>query len=448
MDDRENMIQENPGSRPRYPMIDRPQIWFVNRFFFPDHSATSQILSDLAFYLAARGQKVGIITSCGLYSEPTRLLPDFETIANVAIHRVGRSRFGRENLLGRAVDYLGLYGAFAAAAARLAKRGDWIVVKTDPPMLSAAIAPIARAKGLRLINWLQDLYPEVAVGLGMKALAPFAPLLVAARDASLRAATCNVAIGNKMSERLLKSGVRPELLTVIPNWCDDSTIRPLSSQDNPLREGWGLKDKFVVGYSGNLGRAHEYQTILDAAEHLRARTEFVFLFIGGGALTSGLKSEVERRGLSTTFRFLPYQDASMLPQTLALPDLHLISLRPEMEGLIVPSKFYGIAAAARATIAVADPNGEIGALVAQYDCGQAVSPGDGLHLAETIQLLASDSKRRAQMGTNARDMLDRAFSRKSCLESWQRLFATRPEFETSDLSGPERDVEGLAYRDT
>jgi colanic acid biosynthesis glycosyl transferase WcaI len=286
------------------------------------------------------------------------------------------------------------------------------------------------------VNWLQDLYPEVAVGLGMKALSPFAPLLVAARNASLRAATCNVAIGDKMSERLLESGLRPELVTVIPNWCDDSTIKPLSPQDNPLREAWGLKEKFVVGYSGNLGRAHEYQTILDAAEHLRARTEFVFLFIGGGALTNGLKSEVEQRGLSSTFLFLPYQDASMLPQTLALPDIHLISLRPEMEGLIVPSKFYGIAAAARATIAVADPNGEIGTLVARYDCGQAVTPGDSLHLAQTIQLFASDPKRRARMGSNAREMLDRAFSRKSCLESWQRLLATQIGSETNDPSAP------------
>jgi colanic acid biosynthesis glycosyl transferase WcaI len=421
------MLQEGFKSHLQHPMIDRRKIWFVNRFFYPDHSATSQILSDLAFHLAARGQEIGIITSLGVYDDPLADLPAFETIGDVAVHRVGRSRFGRQKLLGRAVDYVWLYGAFAAAAAQLAKRGDWIVVKTDPPLLSAAIAPVARAKGLRLINWLQDLYPEVALGLGMNALAPIAPLLVAARDASLRIAACNVAIGDSMRERLLQSGVPPHRVAVIPNWCNDAAIRPLNPADNPLREAWGLEDKFVVGYSGNLGRAHEYQTLLDAAERLRTQFEIIFLFIGGWALSAGLKSEVERRGLSNAFRFLPYQDESLLPQSLALPDIHWISLRPEMEGLIVPSKFYGIAAAARATIAVAAPDGEIGALVARYDCGHAVAPGDGSGLAELIQRLAGDPERRARMGANARAMLDGAFSRKFCLESWEGLFAKQPE---------------------
>ena len=403
-----------------------PTIWFVNRFFYPDHSATSQILSDLAFHLATQGQKIGVITSRGVYDDPRATLPTFEIVKGVAIHRVARSRFGRAKLLGRAVDYVGLYAAFAAAAVRLAKTGDWIVVKTDPPLLSAAIAPVAMAKGLRLVNWLQDLYPEIALGLGLKALRPFAPMLVAARNASLSVAACNVAIGDTMRERLLRSGASPQRVTAIANWCDDAAIRPLAAHDNPLREAWGLQDKFVVGYSGNLGRAHEYQTLIHAAEHLRAQTEIVFLFIGGGALTSGLKSEVEQRGLSNAFHFLPYQDSSLLPQSLALPDIHWISLRPEMEGLIVPSKFYGIAAAGRATIAVADPSGEIGALVERYDCGQAVAPGDGLGLAELIQRLAGDPERRARMGANARAMLDSAFSRKSCLERWEEVFVKHP----------------------
>ncbi|WP_294533784.1 glycosyltransferase family 4 protein [uncultured Rhodoblastus sp.] len=417
------MRKKNFLSRHPHPVNNCTRIWFVNRFFYPDHSATSQILSDLAFHLVARGQNVGVITSRDAYDDPSVTLPAFEKINGVAINRVARSRFGREKIIGRAVDYLGLYGAFAAAATRLAKRGDWIVVKTDPPLLSAAIAPVAKAKGLRLVNWLQDLYPEVALGLGLEALKPFAPLLIAARDASLRAATRNIAIGEKMRERLIKSGVNPERVTVIPNWCDNERIRPLAAKDNPLREAWGVGDKFVVGYSGNLGRAHEYQTLIEAAEHLRGETNIVFLFIGGGALTAGLKAEIEKRGLSPAFRFFPYQDARLLPQSLALPDIHWISLRPEMEGLIVPSKFYGIAAAGRPTVAVADLRGEIATLVDTYDCGDAVVPGDSHRLAEIIRLYAYNPERKTRMGNSAREMLERAFSRDFCLKRWENLFA-------------------------
>lgn len=404
------------------PMHRYPKIWFVNRFFYPDHSATSQILSDLAFHLAAGGLDVGVITSRGAYDDPTIELPALEQIRGVDVHRIARSRFGRRNLFGRAVDYAGIYAAFAAAAAHLARRGDWIVVKTDPPLLSVALAPVAKAKGLRLINWLQDLYPEVALGLGLKFLAPFAPLLTAARNASLRAASRNVAIGEHMRDLLIRSGAQPQRVAVIPNWCDDSAIRPLSANDNPLRAAWGLHDKFIVGYSGNLGRAHEFQTLIGAAEKLRAQTNIVFLFIGGGALIGALKAEIEKRGLSQSFRFLPYQDASLLPQSLALPDVHWISLRPEMEGLIVPSKFYGIAAAGRATIVVADPDGEIGTLVARYDCGETVAPGDSLRLAEVILSHANNPQWQSRMGDNARVMLETAFSREFCLKSWENLF--------------------------
>jgi len=398
------------------------RIWFVNRFFYPDHSATGQMVSDLAFHLARRGRRIGVIASRGVYDDPQIVLPAFEDHGGVAIHRVARARFGRSKLIGRATDYVGMYGAFAAATARLTESGDAIVVKSDPPMLSAAIAPISRAKRLRQINWLQDLYPEVALGLGLKALQPLAPLLAAARNASLRFATFNVAIGERMSDRLKQCGAPPEQIRIISNWCDDEAIRPLPRQDNPLREAWGLQEKFVVGYSGNLGRAHEYATLLGAAEQLRDEQNIIFLFIGGGHLTSNLRDEIERRGLTSTFQFRPYQDAGLLPQSLSAPDVHWISLRPEMEGLIVPSKFYGIAAAGRPTIAVCDPAGEIATLVKRHDCGIVVTPGDGPGLAEAIRSLARNPDRGAEMGRNARIMLDSCFSRLSCLGSWEELF--------------------------
>jgi colanic acid biosynthesis glycosyl transferase WcaI len=396
------------------------RIWFVNRFFYPDHSATSQILSDLAFHLARQGRKIGVIASRGVYDDASVVLPAFEECEGVAIHRVSRARFGRSHLLGRAGDYVGMYAAFAAATARLAQRGDRFVVKTDPPLLSVAIAPVAKAKRLTQINWLQDLYPEVALGLGVKALQPLAPLLTTARNVSLKFADSNVAIGELMRDRLEKCGAPPERIAVIPNWCDDRGIQPAPPQSNRLREAWGLQGKFVVGYSGNMGRAHEYMTLIEAAEQLRDEN-IVFLFIGGGHLTGQMRSEIERRELLSLFQFRPYQSASLLPQSLSAPDVHWVSLRPEMEGLIVPSKFYGIAAAGRPTIAVCDPAGEIATLVKRHESGIVVRPGDGAGFAEAIRELARDPRRCMELGRNARIMLDRSFSRLTCLKRWEEL---------------------------
>ena len=190
----------------------------------------------------------------------------------------------------------------------------------------------------------------------------------------------NVAIGEGMRKRLLDLGVDPARVDVIHNWSDDERIQPLSAEANPLRGEWGLDGKFVVGYSGNLGRAHEYETLLAAADRLRGERNLVFLFIGGGASMDGLRAEAQARGIENLI-FRPYQAAERLRESLAVPDVHLVVLRPEMEGLIVPSKFYGIAAAGRPTIFVGSRDGEIAGLLSAGEAGFAVDQGDGLGLA-------------------------------------------------------------------
>ncbi len=142
------------------------KIIFLNRFFYPDHSATSQMLSDLAFELAGKGHNVQVITSRLTY-EGDRMLSPQEKVANVAVSRVPTTAFGRDKLLGRTLDYFTFYISAGFRLALDAQRGDVVVVKTDPPMLSVVAGPIALVKGARYINWLQDLFPEVATALGV-----------------------------------------------------------------------------------------------------------------------------------------------------------------------------------------------------------------------------------------------------------------------------------------
>ena len=128
------------------------------------------------------------------------------------------------------------------------------------------------------------------------------------------------------------------------------------------------------------------------------------------------------RGLEDAFRFEPRQPASALPDSLGVPDVHWISLRPEMEGLIVPSKFYGVAAAGRPTIAVADRGGELAGLVGRHRCGLAVAPGDGDGFAEAILALRRDEAWRLELGRNARTLLDRRLQRARAFAQWRDSF--------------------------
>jgi len=256
----------------------------------------------------------------------------------VEVYRAGTTRFGRAGVIGRAVDYLSFHVSAAVMLMRIARRDDIVVAMTDPPLMSVTAAIVAKFKRFRLVNWLQDLYPEVAVHSGI-ALSDgwLGRLLRWARNRSLGAAAANVAIGEQMALRLERESVPSGRIAMITNWTDDLGITPLG-QDNPLREDWGLEDKFVVGYSGNLGTAHEATAILEAAELLKNRTDICFLIVGGGSRLSDLQREVRARNLSN-FVFKPYQPRQLLPMTLTLPDLHWLSLRSEFEGLIVPSKF-------------------------------------------------------------------------------------------------------------
>jgi glycosyltransferase involved in cell wall biosynthesis len=398
------------------------RIIFVNRYFYPDHSATSQILSDLAFALGESGRAVSVVTSRQRYDDPQARLPREEETRGVDIHRVPTTRFGRSALWGRGVDYLSFYcGAFRALL-RLARPGDTLVAKTDPPLISLVAMRVARSRSVHLVNWLQDLYPEVAVELGVPFLkGPVISALSSLRDRSLKAAAANVVLEQRMAKRVLGRGVPADRIHVIPNWSDDEKILPIARHDNFLRRAWGLNDEFVVGYSGNLGRAHEFMTVLTASERLRDHPTIRFLMIGGGHQFDELRRGTEARGLAHLWRFKPYQDRDALNQSLCVPDIHWISLRPALEGLIVPSKFYGIAAAGRPVIAITAPDGDITRLVQQHDCGIVITPGDATTLADDLTSLAANPARTDEMGRRARAMLEASFTRQRACARWSDL---------------------------
>lgn len=403
---------------------------FINRFFYPDHSATSQMLSDLAFALAAEGQHVTVIASRQRYDAPQARLPAHETIGGVEVRRVWTSRFGRSVSAGRAVDYLTFYLSAAWQLWRLARPREVVIAKTDPPLFSIIAALVARSRRAKLVNWLQDVFPEIAdkVGGGRGRLSrAFYALLKLLRDRSLKRSTLTVVIGERMAQLVASFGVSPARIRIVPNWADGTLVQPLTPESNPLRKEWGLRGAMVVGYSGNLGRTHDYRTILDAVTRLErsggARSEgppIVWLFIGGGAQYEAFKREIEGRGLSSV-RFQPYQPRERLAESLSVPDVHLVTLRPSLEGLVVPSKFYGVAAAGRPTIFIGDGDGEIARILHQHRCGVVVAEGDGVGLVQALAELAAHPELRVDMGGRARKAFERHYDKAVAMGHWRAV---------------------------
>ena len=392
------------------------------------------MLSDLAFRLAESGEEVHVVAGRQLYDDPAANLPGFEEVNKVSVHRVRAGRFGRARLVGRMIDYLFFYAASAVTVLRLARKRDIVVVKTDPPLLSLVAGNAARLKGAHTVNWLQDLFPDVAIALGVKLLrGGTGRALMRLRDGSLRRATANVVISQRMADRLALLGTPRGRLHVVTNWADDHVIAPMLTSDNSLRAEWYLNNQFVVGYSGNLGRAHEFETILGAAERLKHDPRFAYLFIGGGHFIPEVTARVQQMNLERLFQFKPYQDRSQLSLSLGVPDIHWLSMRAELEGLLLPSKLYGIAAAGRPIVAITADDSEVARLVRSHKCGVAVTIGDSNGLAEALMRLADNPTELAEMGRNARRMLDLDFSREMAFSRWQRVIeecapqvATRP----------------------
>ena len=396
------------------------RIVFVNRFFYPDESATAQILTDLATHLAASGWDVTVVSSRPRrgQSEPPRL----SVLAQVEVKPVLSTHLGGRSHVGKLLDYASFYAGALIVLWRTVRAGDLVVAKTDPPLISVAAMLVSARKRATQVNWLQDLYPEVAQQLGAPLVSGVpGRMLTALRNRSLRGAACNVVIGKLMGERLEAHCVPPQQIACIANWADEQAIRPHATSGASFRQRLGYSDsEFVVGYSGNLGRAHEAETLLGAAKLLQDHPAVRFLMIGGGAQNALLRRRAGDLGLSN-IRFVDHQPRDALAETLGAADVHWISLRPELEGLIVPSKFYGILAAGRPVIAVACTDGEVAREIDSIDCGLSVEPGDASGFAAAILQLVKNPALGAEMGGRARAASEERLSKRRALQQWEKL---------------------------
>ena len=391
----------------------------LNQFFYPDHSATSQLMTDLAESLVERGFEVTAVAGRGRYSGGGGL-PAHGEYKGGRIERAWSTGFGKGSAVGRLADYLTFYLGAAWKLLTL-KHHDVVMVLTTPPLISLPALAVCRLRRMRLVALVQDVYPDVAVRLGALSERGLATrLLDALNRLVLRSADRIIVLGECMRERISeKAGAGAEdRIDVIHNWADGEKIAPLArGEENPFREEQGLGGRFVVLFSGNFGRVNEFATVLDAARRLRAREDVLFLFVGDGARAAEIDDFIRRESLANV-RVLPYQPREALRYSLAAGDAHLVTLAEGLAGLSVPSKTYGILAAGRPILFVGDPKSDVARLVAEHGCGEVVPAGAGSRLAEIIEAWAEDRTKPATMGERARSLFASRFDRPHAVSAY------------------------------
>jgi glycosyltransferase involved in cell wall biosynthesis len=337
--------------------------------------------------------------------EAPRRLWTRENVGRVSVIRTWGTRLPKR-LLPLRLANLGTYYMLAAMAAFRHAPPEIVIAETDPPLLGALGAMLKRRWNCRFVYNVRDLYPDIARANGGVRSRVLLEVLERGNRMAYRWADKIVVLGNDMSRRVMAKGVPPERIEVVPDWVDCGRIRPLES--NPLRREFG--DKFVVMYSGNIGLSQQLETMVEAASQLRGDPRILFVMIGEGARKQWLMERAERLGLPNLI-FLPYRPKDRLAESLGAADLHLIPLSPGTAGCLVPSKIYGILAAARPFVAIMEEDAEIAQLARENRLGFVSAPGDGTALARTVLEAIAAPAELKQMGLRARRLARQRYDR-------------------------------------
>jgi colanic acid biosynthesis glycosyl transferase WcaI len=394
-------------------MPPRRTILLLNQYYAPGHESTAHLLTELCEALAVDHDVTVVTGTVERAPKPERSVRN-----GVRIVRVGSTAYDRSNLWLRGLNYLS-FVVLALVAALRQPRPHVVLCLSDPPFVSALGVVIARRHRAPLVAVTQDVFPEIAVALGRLTSGPVVTVLDRLVRFGLSRADRVVAIGETMQRRLEAKGVRPENITVIPNWVDANALAP-----RPRANAWSteqdLDGRFVVMHSGNIGYAQDLSTLIRAATFLRDLDDLEILIIGKGAQARAIREMVERLVVENV-RFLPFQPRERLSESLSAADVHVVGLAPGLAGYVVPSRLYGILAVGRPVIVHADDDSETSQIVRSTGCGVVVEPGRPELLAAAIRDAHAGRLDLEAMGAAARSYVVETAARDLAFARYRQL---------------------------
>ena len=397
-----------------------PELWVVSELYYPEETSTGYFVTGIAEGLAATF-RTAVLCSRPTYGARHLAAPSRERKGGVDIIRCWSTRLDPHRLVPRAMNLATITISVFATLCCVLRRGQVVIVVTNPPTLPFVAAAACRLRGAKCVLLVHDVYPEVLAAVGlMKPSSFFFRALTVASGVLYRGVERVVVLGRDM-QRVALGRLRDaaDHTALIPNWGDIEFVHPWLGA-NPLREQLGLAGTFIVQYSGNIGRTHDLASILDAADTLREDASLHFLIIGWGALRAEVGAAIRARNLRNVTLHPPVPRAE-LPAALGAADVAVVALLPGMTGLSVPSRMYNILAAGKPVIAIAERDSEVGLLVEEERIGWVVNPSDAGALVAAIGEARRDPKWLAEMGARARRCAEARYSRQHIIDAWTRL---------------------------
>jgi colanic acid biosynthesis glycosyl transferase WcaI len=375
------------------------KVLLLNLYYPPDTSATAKMA---AAFIEPLVQKHTVTVICGRPSyDPTERrtwrLSRTEEQNGIRVIRVGSTDYPRTQMSRRVFNYLS-YVALSVPRA-LFTSCDVIVAMTDPPFEGIVGAFVSMLKGKPFVYNIRDMYPDMAVGGSIVKPGLMARVWEKLHRWALRRASRVIVLGEDMKARIAAKGVALDRIDIVRDGVEESATSSTNTDFDPevirsIRNGF----RFVLVHAGNLGFYGAWETLLSAARELQ-QDGVSLVFVGDGAQRAKLQELADG---SPNIRFIPFFPSSKVSSVLAAADAHVITIKRGLEGVVVPSKMYGILAAGRPILAVAPKETDAAALGARENFGCAADPERPEDVVAAVRALLADPSLVAAMGAAAR----------------------------------------------
>lgn len=401
------------------------RILLLSLYFEPDLAANAVIMTKLAQELSRLGHQMTVVTAFPHY-DTNRIWEIYrgtlvrgEERDDMRIYRVYLYVPRRkERILGRLLNYIS-FNFLSTVVGLLSGRHDVVLAPSPPLTIGLSAYVISRLRRIAFIYNVQDIYPDVAIRLGVltnpRVIAFFKVL---ERFVYSKAAAVSV-ISEGFRRNLLAKGVPPEKVCVIPNFVDPSFVRELPRHNAFSREQ-SLDDHYVVLFAGNVGLSQGLESMLEAAHLLADKPDILFVIVGNGAAKAGLVKQAKEMSLANV-RFLPFQPHGRVPELYAASDLCLVPLRRGITQDSVPSKVYTIMAAGKPLVAAVDEESDTSQFVRETECGLLVPPEEPEALAEAISTLYQYRTLGESMGLKGRKRVQQEFTPQAAAQEYAAL---------------------------
>lgn len=404
----------------------RDSVTIINQFFHPDLDADAQFAYDLAKGIVERGQNVHVICQRGFKDVDSvqEILKKKEVVNGIEIHRLPDA-FSNKTLFQKFLRHSLFYISLIIELLINTSRNSRIFVISNPPYNGFITAILKAFINYRYLFALKDVYPDIMSSYGIiEKNGLIYRFLDWAVKIAYRYADRIFSLGPYMSKRIRNKGVREDKIVEIPNWGFDG-LYPIKRENNPLLSEMGLKDKFIILYSGNHGYGHEFDTVLEGAKRMsREFDDIFFVFIGGGSRFKEVQSFKDKNPDANilTFDYLPFEK---LNYGLNLAHISLITMREGWEGVIVPSKIYGIMAIGSPIVYIGS-DGDTSWTIEKHNCGFIIQNGSVDKFIERIKEFYQNEELRREMGKNARRGFEEEYTKKHIMDRYISLLSSKP----------------------